>query len=390
MAQLPRVKQNIFGSTGGTGEFGAFGSDSLGAAVTTKDLATIQSLPPYAQGLFAATNNANEPPRIQDINGLYLLFSSQLAYYFQNGMPEWEAGTSYYAVVSYCQRNGVLYRSVTNDNVNHDPATDDGTYWEAGDESLRSLKFDLDRLGFTGYALYTDKYLRDKLRIARRLSVGDSIISSVSHTPTAFSAAQSSANPAYPEYFPAIPRHDADHDISTAQVPQWVIDKLNAEKVTFGSVSDFTGTLSSGVITLDGATENDKLLNWITEQSLVARWYASSEAANYGSLGGLFTGTAQLSLTISGVNYAITGCSKGSRTITLATSPANGTITFALYPCRIAGSTTSSRLRRLSGEAIVAAGDVTGSCFPRFCKDTVQKLSFRLPEKSRVLSCENL
>lgn len=359
MAQLTRVKQKIFGATGGTGEFGKFGSDSLGAAETTKDLALIQSLAPYEQGLFAATNNANEPPRIQDINALYLLFSSQLAYYFQNGLPEWEAGTSYYAVVSYCQRSGVVYRSVTNDNVNHDPETDDGTYWEAGDESLRSLKFDLDRLGFTGYALYTDKYLKDKLRIARRLPVGFNLIGSVSQAPTAFADAQSTAHPTYPEYFPAIPRHDADHDISTAQVPQWVIDKLNAEKLAFGAVSDFTATLAGGVLTFASTTDNDKLVKWVNEQALVARWFVS-EAANYGGSGGLFTGTAQLSVTIAGVNYAVTGCSVGSRTITLATAPADGSVTVAVYPCRIAGSTTSSRLRRLSGEALVAAGDVTG------------------------------
>lgn len=360
MAQLTRVLQKIFGATGGTGEFGKFGSDALGVAATTKDLALIQSLPPYDQGLFAATNNANEPPRIQDINALYLLFSSQLAYYFQNGLPEWEAATSYYAVVSYCQKGGVVYRSVTNDNVNHDPSTDDGTNWEAGEESLRSLKFDLDRLGFTGYALYTDKYLQDKLRIARRLPVGFNLIGSVSQTPTAFADAQSTAHPTYPEYFPAIPRHDADHDISTAQVPQWVIDTLNAEKLAFGAVSDFTATLASGVLTFAAGTENTNLLAWVTEQSLVARWYESSEAANYGSLGGLFTGTAQLSVTIAGVNYAISGCSLGGRTITLATAPSDGSVTVALYPCRIAGSTTSSRLRRLSGEALVAAGDVTG------------------------------
>lgn len=360
MAQLTRVLQKIFGSTGGTGEFGKFGSDALGAASTTKDLALIQSLAPYDQGLFAATNNANEPPRIQDINALYLLFSSQLAYYFQNGLPEWEAATSYYAVVSYCQRSGVLYRSVTNDNVNHDPSTDDGTYWEAGEESLRSLKFDLDRLGFTGYALYTDKYLADKLRIARRLRVGDSIISSITHAPTAFSAAQSTANPTYPEYFPAIPRHDADHDITTSQVPQWVITELNAEKLAFGAVSDFTATLASGVLTFAGGTDNDKLLDWVTEQALVARWYNSGEVSNFGVSGGLFTGTAALAGTIGGVNYAISACSKGSRTITLATAPSDGTVTFSIYPTRIAGSTTSSRLRRISGEALVAAGDVTG------------------------------
>ena len=120
-----------------------------------KEPSHYQSLAPYDQGLFAATNNANEPPRNTGYNALYLLFSSQLAYYFQNGLPEWDAATSYYAVVSYCQKGGVVYRSVTNDNVNHDPATDDGTYWEAGEESLRSLKVRPRPAGFTGYALYT-------------------------------------------------------------------------------------------------------------------------------------------------------------------------------------------------------------------------------------------
>ena len=42
MAKLPRVPQKIFGATGGTGEFGKFGSDAVGAASTTKDLALIQ------------------------------------------------------------------------------------------------------------------------------------------------------------------------------------------------------------------------------------------------------------------------------------------------------------------------------------------------------------
>lgn len=206
----------------------------------------------------------------------------------------------------------------------------------------------------------TDAFLSERVQIATAQEVGESIISSISLTPTAISASRTSANPTAAKYAPYIPRHDADHDISTSQVPQWVIDKLNAEKVTFNGISAFTGTNAAGVISFVGSTELDHLLDWITEQSLVNRWYDSNEAANYGSLGGLFTGTAQLALTIANVNYAITGCSKGLRTITLGTYPANGTVSVALYPGRIAGSTTSSRLRRISGEAIVAAGDVTG------------------------------
>lgn len=368
MSLLTRINQKVFGSSGGTGEFGAFGSDSLGAAVTTKNLETIQSLAPYLQGLFAATNNANEPPRIQDINGLYLLFSSQLAYLFQNGIPEWHADAEYYAGISYCQVAGTIFRSVTgeegNPNKGNNPATDDGTNWEAGDWSLRQLKFDLDRLGFSGYALYTDRFLQHKRDIAMKTRVGDSIISSITHAPTAFSAAQSTAHPTYPEYFPAVCRTDADHDISTAQVPQWVIDDLNATVITLNGVSEFTATLAGGVLTFGTSTTYDKLLALINEFGMVNQYYHSGESATYAASGAYHAGTRQYCVTIGGVNYAITACSVASRTISLATAPANGTVTVEVGINRIAGSTTSSRLRKISGQALVAAGDVTGEVVP--------------------------
>jgi len=364
MALLARTLQKVFGSTGGVGEFGAFGSDSIGSATTTKDLNTIQSLAPFAQGLFAATNNANEPPRIQDINGLYLLFSSQLAYMFQNGVPEWIATQEYYAVISYCQKGGVIYRSVTGTDgspqINHDPATDDGTYWEAGDSSLRSLKFDLDRLGFSGYALYTDKYLTDKLRIARRSVVGQVVPSLMELTPTAFPEAQSTALPTNAEYLPLIPVHDANHDVSTTQVPQWVVDKFLAEKVSLAGVTSWTAALATGVLTFAGGAGMDIFLTFMQEQGWVNRWYTSGEIGLWAAAGIIFTGARQQSLTIGGIHYAIASMNFGSRTITLATYPANGTVSVEFHPHAIGGSTTSFRLRRISGEALVAAGDISG------------------------------
>lgn len=368
MAKLTRVPQKVFGSTGGVGEFGAFGSDALGIPTTTKNLETIQSLAPYNQGLFAATNNANEPPRIQDINGLYLLFSSQLAYMFQNGVPEWHAGQDYYAVISYCQKGGVIYRSVTgtdgSPNVNNDPATDDGTNWESGEASFRSLKFDLDRKGFTGYALYTDAYLPSKLRIAERGFIGKVEVSTVAQTPVAFSAARSSANPSAAEYNPIIPLHDANHDITTAEVPQAVIDVLNSNKVVVkdGSgvnVSSFSGTLASGVVTLANNTENNNFLDVLQEAGLVNRWYGTGEIGLWAAAGALYTGARQYSITIAGSNYAVSAVDRISRTITLATYPADGAVTIEMYPHRIGGYTDRSRLRRVSGEAMVAGGDIS-------------------------------
>ena len=93
MAALPRILQKIFGSSGASTQFGKIGSEAAGAATTTKDLSLIQSLSQYLDGLFSITANLNEPPRGQDLNALYLLITSQLAYLMQAGIPEYEAGT---------------------------------------------------------------------------------------------------------------------------------------------------------------------------------------------------------------------------------------------------------------------------------------------------------
>lgn len=112
MAQLTRVQQKIFGSTGTVTQFAQIGSLAAGAVLKTKDIATIQALGQYDSGLYAITNSASEPPRIQDINSLYYLATTQLAYMFQTGIPEWETNTEYYQNVGYVQKAGVLYRSI--------------------------------------------------------------------------------------------------------------------------------------------------------------------------------------------------------------------------------------------------------------------------------------
>ena len=129
MSKLTRVIQKIFGESAGTGEFGIFGSNAAAPPGTnSKDLTAIQSLSQYLAGWFSATASAAEPPRIEDRNSLDLLFSSQLAYLFQNGLAEWQAGTKYYLDVSFVQVAGSIYQAVlgddvTNDNTNKSPAS---------------------------------------------------------------------------------------------------------------------------------------------------------------------------------------------------------------------------------------------------------------------------
>lgn len=112
---LSRFLQKIFGENGPTGEFGQFGSDSAGGQITTKDPNKIQELDAYyGQGLFPATNNHQEPPRIEDINGLYFLFTRQLAYLFQAGIAEWQIDTEYFANKSLVlASNGGIYIAIT-------------------------------------------------------------------------------------------------------------------------------------------------------------------------------------------------------------------------------------------------------------------------------------
>lgn len=135
MADISRIKQKIFGDSGGVSEFGQFGSNQAAPpGTTTKDLDLIQALSNYDQGWFAATANAGEPPRIQDMNSLFLLLTTQLKYMYQKGIPEWldDADERYYVNKSFVSKNGkvfiaVLGDDVTNINAQKDPETE--TSW---------------------------------------------------------------------------------------------------------------------------------------------------------------------------------------------------------------------------------------------------------------------
>lgn len=150
---LARVKQKIFGETGGTSQFAQFGSESAGSPVKTKNLATIQALSQFANGLFAATNNAGQPPFIEDVNSLFLLTTSQLAYLYQNGIPEYDPDTDYFNLISFVQVAGVLYQSIDGDattpNTGNSPASSP-TKWRLADPYLVSQKEAEERVHAVG------------------------------------------------------------------------------------------------------------------------------------------------------------------------------------------------------------------------------------------------
>lgn len=222
----------------------------------------------------------------------------------------------------------------------------------------RELLNTVEDAGFSESLTDFHQLCRSIIRLSH--PVGAIITSPIELTPVEVSASRSTDHPAYPLYNPIIPIHDANHDISTAEVPQSVITELNAHKFKFGSTTDFAATLAGGVLTFADITDNTAMISALIEMGVVNRWYGSNEAANYGASGALWTGPRAYCVTISGVNYAITAVSLASRTITLASPPADGSVTVTIHPFRIAGSTSTSRIRRISGEALVAAGDITG------------------------------
>lgn len=126
MSKILRATQKQFGLNGDVSNFGQFGSLAADSIVTTKDPAAIQALAAWLLGWSAAViqvGNEFKVPAIQDMNSCMLLAFRQVGYILQQGMPEWDAGTTYYEN-SYVQVNGTFYRSLTDDNVNNNPATD--------------------------------------------------------------------------------------------------------------------------------------------------------------------------------------------------------------------------------------------------------------------------
>lgn len=126
--KIPRVLQKIFGSNpSGLNQFGKIGSMAAGNPEYTTDPTEMQSYENFEEGLYGIVLG-NKSPAIQDINSLYHLFTRQLAYNFQMGIPEWSAEEAYYigSVVTF---EGEIYISLIDDNLNTD-ILDEG-YWRS-------------------------------------------------------------------------------------------------------------------------------------------------------------------------------------------------------------------------------------------------------------------
>lgn len=132
MSKLSRAFLKLFGQDGSTNNFEQFGSTVSGSAVPTKDIATIQGLSAWLNGLQDAVYGSNKAPILEDINALLYVFGYQTVYQFQEGIAEYNSLTTYY-IGSIVKKTGTseLYKSITDTNLgNALPSKADNANWQ--------------------------------------------------------------------------------------------------------------------------------------------------------------------------------------------------------------------------------------------------------------------
>lgn len=125
MAKIVRATQKIFAQNAPTNQITTFGTAMTANPNNSRDLADIQNAN-FLSG-WASAIQADKAPYEEDTNGLCYAITSQLAYLFQQGCAEWDAGTTYYTN-SICTvvQDGLLIikRSLSDDNIGNNPLTD--------------------------------------------------------------------------------------------------------------------------------------------------------------------------------------------------------------------------------------------------------------------------
>lgn len=144
--------------------------------------------------------------------------------------------------------------------------------------------------------------------------------------------------------FPAVKLWDQDRDLSESNYPL-LVPKLRAKKTEAwnGSayITDHTVTVAGSVATFTGTAATNLLAAW-AEEILVHGGYTNSWLLN-----------------IAGTDYVVTNVNAGALTVTVTGTPASGSQTAIVYQNRISGSTTTARVYKSSGRALMSPDGVT-------------------------------
>lgn len=136
MAKLDRKTLVQFGTGGPSTSFGQFGSKTAGVPQTTKDPTIIQQLAAWVNGWQDAVVTANKAAYMEDMNGWCYVMSYMASYLFQQGIPEWDSGTTYF-LNSVVQGTAALgnagqwFNSLQDNNIgNAPPVSASNAQWD--------------------------------------------------------------------------------------------------------------------------------------------------------------------------------------------------------------------------------------------------------------------
>lgn len=123
MPKLPRKTVVQFGASGPSTDFGQFGSEAASAPQTSKDPTIIQQLAAWGTGWAQAAIGAAFNPFLEDMNGFCFVVGYFLANIFERGIPDWDAGTTYFrgAYVQDPAGSGQRWYSLQDANLNNAP-----------------------------------------------------------------------------------------------------------------------------------------------------------------------------------------------------------------------------------------------------------------------------
>ena len=164
--------------------------------------------------------------------------------------------------------------------------------------------------------------------------------------------------------FPAIPRN-VNQDLLQANWPS-LVPALRNQAASVLGVTDHAVTVAANVITF--GVGDTALISLIVNDAIVTNYINSGEPANFLNGATYAVASAQRTITISGVDYAITNADAVARTLTTSVNPPAGAQTATCYPYRKAGAPTTARLLRIAGFVGVAAGDSGGEVVGGFRK----------------------
>lgn len=116
MPRITRASQKIFGSNSANN--GQFGSAADGTKQISNDVEVLQALPAYIAGWAAAVISGEKLPTLEEMQALDYINTYQLSYLFQEGIPEYDDGTTYYTASIVKEPGGyTLYASLGDNNT---------------------------------------------------------------------------------------------------------------------------------------------------------------------------------------------------------------------------------------------------------------------------------